>query len=453
MKRSTIVGGALGVGLLVLLVVPSGQRSVETSLKTVRKTMTGTMPPAASAALGVEGTDEGFLFGRVTTTDGGAYQGRLRFGRDQEAFWGDAFNGVKFLNPWMAQVPAGKLPMQQSESFKILGVELGKRQRQADLGRRFLARLGDISRVESIGTTVRVTLKSGTVFDLRRMDASDFDDGLRVWDEGKGVVDLDSLRIRTIELLPSVRRGAAPVRLYGTVHTERGDFTGFVQWDRDEGVGSDELDGSGDGGKRSLRFDTIRSIARESRSSSRVTLLDGSQLVLSGTNDVNQDNRGICVDDPRYGRVVVSWEAFQRVDFGPGGVGPAYGDFPPGRPLTGGVTTRDGLRRAGRLVFDLDESETTETLDGSSHGLDYTIPFGLVASIVPSGREGSEPAKVTLHGGEVLELERSGDLGQGNAGLLVFPQGRPPAEYVPWSDVEKIELDRPPAMYPPLSGR
>lgn len=449
MKRSTIVGGALGVGILALLLVPSGRRAVGKSVQAVPGTTAGT-PPAATPA--VEGTDEGFLFGRVTTTDGATYQGRLRFGQDQEAFWGDAFNGVKFLNAWMGKVPAGKLPKQESESFKILGVELGKRERQSDLGRRFLARFGDISRVESMGTTVRVTLKSGTVFDLRRLDASDFDDGLRVWDEKKGVVDLDSLRIRTIEFLPSVRRGTAPVRLYGTVHTEQGDFTGFVQWDRDESVGSDTLDGNDGDGEHSLRFDTIRSIARRDRQSSRVTLLDGREMELFATNDVNAENRGIGVDDPRYGRVVVSWDAFERVDFGPGGVGPGYGDFPPGRPLTGGVTTRDGRRQAGRLVFDLDESETTETLDGSSPGVDYTIPFGLIASIVPpAGEEGSaRMARVTLHGGEVLELERSGDLGDSNAGLLVFPEGQKQAEYVPWGDVTKIELDRPPAMFPPV---
>jgi hypothetical protein len=38
--------------------------------------------------------------------------------------------------------------------------------------------------------------------------------------------------------------------------------------------------------------------------------------------------------------------------------------------------------RRGRLVHDLDESETTETLDALSLGVDYTGPFGLIASIV-----------------------------------------------------------------------
>ncbi len=81
------------------------------------------------------------------------------------------------------------------------------------------------------------------------------------------------------------------------------------------------------------------------------------------------------VDDRRYGRVLISWDAFERVDFSDfssGGSGPAYGDFPPGSPLTGSVTTHAGHRLAGRLVYDLDESETTETLDAPSQGVDYT---------------------------------------------------------------------------------
>jgi hypothetical protein len=60
---------------------------------------------------------------------------------------------------------------------------------------------------------------------------------------------------------------------------------------------------------------------------------------------------------------------------------------------------------------------------------------------------------VTLHDGEELELERTGDLGEKNAGLLVFTDGREHPEDVPWSEVERIELARPPATVPPLGGR
>jgi hypothetical protein len=60
---------------------------------------------------------------------------------------------------------------------------------------------------------------------------------------------------------------------------------------------------------------------------------------------------------------------------------------------------------------------------------------------------------VTLHDGETVALEPAGDLGEGNAGLLIFVEGRERPEYVRWADVERIDLDRPPAMYPPLRGR
>jgi hypothetical protein len=451
MKRAVIAGGAFAI-VLVLLSLAAGHRALEQDADPPAATSPAITPSIAATA---EKAQQGFLYGRITTTFGGAtYEGRLRWGRGEEAFWGDYFNGFKDENPWVAHAPLERLP-KELRSIEIFGVEIGHRERQIDLGRFFMARFGDIARIEARGRDVRVTFKSGTVFDLDRLEASDFDDGVRVWDGRRGVVDLDSLWIRTIELLPTARLGAAPNRLHGTVRTRQDDFTGFVQWDREECVGTDELDGHTADGKLSLRFDTIRSIARRSRDSSLVTLLDGRETVLSGNREVGHGNRGIYVDDRRYGRVLISWDAFDRVDFSPGGSGPAYGDFPPGRPLTGSVTTRAGHRLAGRLVYDLDESETTETLDGPSQGVDYTIPFGLIASIVPPGREerGAPHARVTLHDGEELQLERTGDLGDANAGMLIFVDGHQRPEYVPWTDVEQVDFDRPPAMYPPLGGR
>ncbi len=117
------------------------------------------------------------------------------------------------------------------------------------------------------------------------------------------------MRIRTIELLPTARLGAAPARLHGTVHTRQGDFSGFVQWDRQDCVGLDELDGRTANGALSLRFDTIRSIARRSGDRALVTLLDGREIELAGSREVGSGNRGTYVDDPRYGRVLVSREA------------------------------------------------------------------------------------------------------------------------------------------------
>jgi hypothetical protein len=87
--------------------------------------------------------------------------------------------------------------------------------------------------------------------------------------------------------------------------------------------------------------------------------------------------------------------------------------------------------------------------------VDYTIPFGLIASVAPVGREerGVPRASVTLHDGAELQLERAGDLGQRNAGMLIFSDGRERPEYVLWADIERVDFSRPPAMYPPLVPR
>jgi hypothetical protein len=451
MRRATIVGGVFG-SALVLLAVAAGYRALEKDVPAAPPAVpiTPSIAAAATGTLPVE-SYQGFLYGRITTTGGGTHEGRLRWGVGQEAFWGDYFNGAKRANPWLAHVPPERLPKER-RPIEILGIEIAHRESQIDIGRQLMARFGEITRIEARGREVRATLKSGTVFDLDRFDASDFDDGVRVWDGRRGVVDLDSLQIRTIELLPTPPLAAPPKRLHGTVRTPQGNFTGFVGWNRQEYVGIDELDGRTAEGKLTLRFDTIRSIARHSRDSSLVTLLDGREIVLSGTSEVGDGNRGIYVDDRRFGRVMISWDAFERVDFSPGGSGPAYDDFPPGRPLTGTLTTGTGRRRADRLVYDLDESETTDTLDGQCRGVDYTIPFALIASIVPLEPDagGAYRAKVSLHGGEELQLERSADVGQRHAGFLVFTGGQERPDYVRWEELQRIDFDQPPATATPL---
>jgi hypothetical protein len=391
---------------------------------------------------------EGLLYGRITTIEGAVYEGRLRWGGGEEALWGNYFNGVKKGNPWIAQMPAEQVPRDRG-AFEVLGIKVPLWSRRADLGRPFMARFGDLARIEPRGRDLWITLKSGTVVHLNRYAADDLADGVRVWDDAGGVVDLGERGIRSIDFLAPPRLGAAagPAPLYGTVRTRRGDFTGFLQWDREECLGSDQLEGRTAGGAVSLRFDTVRSIARRTGDSTLMTLLDGREVVLGNSREAGRPNRGIYVDDERYGRVLVSWDAFERVDFAAGGSGPAYGDFPPGRPLTGTVLTRSGRRLAGRLVYDLDESETTETLDAPLAGIDYTIPFSLVRSIMlpapaPDG-PGPRRAGVALWNGEELDLELAGDLGERNAGMLIFLDGGPGSEYVPWKDVQQIDLEGP----------
>jgi hypothetical protein len=427
---------SVGAGASVLVVVVlggGGHRTFEPDVARAETSPTGTPPTEPATEI-----DQGFLYGRVTGTDGTTYEGRLRFGGDEEAFWGNYFNGSKDENPWAAHLPAALL--QTRSPISIFGFDIPLGRSKIDLDRPFMARLGDMARIEANGRDLKVTLKSGTEFHLDRYGADDFADGVRIWDAARGVVDLDEGRVRSIDLLPTVRLGSAPTRLHGVVRTADSAFTGFIQWNRKHGTGSDELVGYGaDGSDVKLRFDAIQSVARHTADSSVVTMRDGRRIPLSGTADAGKGNLGVYVDDGRYGRVLVSWDAFESLELSASSSGPAYGDFPAGRPLTGSVKTRAGRVLAGRLVYDLDESETTETLDAPLRGVTYTIPFGLIASIVP-GR-GDERARVRLDDGEELRLERSGDLGDGNGGVLVFPRGSDRAEYVPWSEVERLDFD------------
>ncbi|HUH12044.1 MAG TPA: hypothetical protein VMK65_03005 [Longimicrobiales bacterium] len=276
---------------------------------------------AASTTLGPAGA---LLYGRVTTVDGTVLEGPLRFGGDEEALWGHQFNGVRTRNPWMDHAPRNQLPRERL-SIEILGVTISAPGAPYSLGRPFMARFGDIARIDAGHRTIQVTLKSGTVFDLNRNSADDLADGIRIWDATHGMVDLNERKLRSIEFQPSPRRaaeaGAGAAVLHGSVQTAQGRFTGLIQWDREEALGSDPFEGIGADGTMRLRYDAISSIERVGPDRSLVTLRDGRALELRGTRNAGQGNRGLYVDDARYGRVLIDWVTFERVDFSPNGSG------------------------------------------------------------------------------------------------------------------------------------
>jgi hypothetical protein len=327
----------------------------------------------------------------------------------------------------------------QPSTLSLFGFEISLDD-DGDSGRQLAARYGDIREIEVTGRSGAVlVMKSG-----RRVEidggSNDVGGQIQVWDGKRSPTEL---RWRDIE---RIRFRAAPAdlavdvrRLYGVVHTDEGDFRGWIQWDQDECLGTDELDGETGDGEMSIPMGDIRTIERRGGRASRVTLRDGRELTLDGTNDVNSSNRGIYVEDERFGRVLVSWDTFERADFAdPPGSGPAYGAFEAGGPLRGTVTTRAGRKHTGRLIYDMDEEETWETLDGERRGIDYSIPLGMVASVTP--RDGGA-SRVELRNGEVLELEGTTDTGENHAGVLVLAQGRRPV-YVVWEDVRRIDFAR-----------
>jgi hypothetical protein len=390
----------------------------------------------AAPAAAADATD-GFLYGTVTTTSGSTYTGILRWD-DEEAFWDDLFHSAKEDLPYARFATHREDRDSGDRWWEVFGRRMRVSFGDDEASRVFIARFGDIRSIRVLGgEAAELEMKSGSRYRVSGY-ANDVGGPVRVRDASLGDVEVEWRRIETITFAPTPS-GVRPDgrRLYGTVTTRGGSFTGFVQWDEQECLTTDELDGDTEDGRVSIPMGNLASIERRSRSSSRVVLADGRELVLDGTNDVDDDNRGILVEDPRFGRVEIPWDEFDRLELGePPGSGPGYKDYSAAKPLAGTVTTVDGTQLRGRLVYDLDESEGWEMLNGSRDGVDYIIPFERVASIVPDGRHGAE---VTLRSGETIVLEDGQDVSDRNDGVLVLEGGS--EHYVEWERVRRIKLD------------
>jgi hypothetical protein len=228
-----------------------------------------------------------------------------------------------------------------------------------------------------------------------------------------------------VDFVPAPAGTAAPAtrRLHGTLRTRGGaQWTGFVAWDLDEALMSDILDGDApDGARRRIAFSDVSRIARDSRSSVRVTLTGGQELVLRGTNDVDDDIRGIEIDDPSFGRVIAGWDELVSLELHPR-TQPAVAkaDYVTGGRLHGTVVASDGRSVSGSIRWDNDEEHVWDVLDGRLDDVDVSVELARVRSIERSG----ESARVSLRDGRVFTLagdEELGDLGEANRGVFVTP--------------------------------
>jgi len=377
----------------------------------------------------------GRIHGTVITHAGSRATGLIRWG-GQEAFWDDLFQSAKLDLPY----PVYAEPAEEPAESEWWWQELAKRLVQAvepNPRRIFAARFGDIAKLEVVGGNAAVvTMRSGTAYRVSGY-ANDVGATLTVVDDELGEQEIEWGRVDVVEFSPA---GAGAVftghRLFGTVAAGARQFTGFIQWDQDEGLSTDRLDGDAEDGRVSIPFSTIAGIEQRSAASARVTLTDRRAMVLKGTNDVNASNRGILVEDPRYGRVEVPWASFRRVELTrPDGSGPGYGDFKSPQRLRGTVTAGDGATHPGSIHFDLDASESWELLEGAGEGVSYSIPFARVRSLERSGAF----VIVTLVSGEELRLDDGPSAGQQPVGVVVVGDGGGET-FLPWRQLRRIDL-------------
>ena len=404
------------------------------------------LAPVAALLTSIAVADAGhYIYGEILTRDGETVEGLLRWD-DEEVFWTDHFNGTKLDNPYIEYLSGEDKKYLRSgrplvveewtDAFQVF--ERISFSKDYESLHSFSIRFGDVDKlVRGDGQRVTVHFRNGDTVELEGGSNDIGADVFLLNAEGEE----SEWRWREIK---EVRFEAAPAGLkhffgsanFGTVTTSAGDFTGIVQWDHDERLSVDILDGEQDGDDVTLSFGDIASI-ENAGDASRVKTIEGDTFLLDGTNDVDDDNRGIIVDTMDLGRADIPWEHFKSVRFGETSVKPARReDFAAPRALRGTVTTGDGETHTGRLVFDLDESLDVELLDGSSDGIEYAIPFQNIARL---DHEHVTRLDVTLKNGRKLTL-KDADAGIANDGILVFGESGKP-RYLRWEDVISLSFE------------
>jgi len=472
--------------------------------QTLRRAMLGLLPLVIVCLLHTtsyaRADNAGFIYGTITTNNGNSYTGIIRWGTE-ESFWDDLFNSTKTKNPnrkYLDKVAKSsrkeslKHRAEESSEMEKTAEELSEeaskqndseiREKAEELKRRarelkeeaedmadeikahaksinifggtiqvnwndwgedhqYIIRFGDIKKLKIIGSEDAEVMTKDNEKQIVSGGSNDLGEEIVILDNAVGQVTIPWKKIDNIvfsEIPSSVTPPAK--RLYGTVSTDAGDFQGFIQWDCEECQSVDKLDGDSEDGRMSIPMGSLKSIERKNSKSVRVEMKDGRKLVLRGTNDVDETNRGIMVEDPRFGRVTVPFNSLEKVEFeSASGTGKAYTEFIIPRPLRGTVTDDDGKTYHGRIVYDVDETYTWEMLNGENQEVQYCIPFTLVKSVSPKSEKVTE---VKLQSGVTINLEGSNDVDERNSGILIFTSGdNADPKYIDWKHVKQIDFE------------
>lgn len=177
-----------------------------------------------------------------------------------------------------------------------------------------------IERYSSSGSNV--ILKNGDEMVLRNSnDVDDDNRGIIIIDPGFGqvTVEWDEFERLDFEKAPSQVKykdfdGGKPLK--GTVYTEDGEkYKGYIRWDNDEEYTWEILDGKYRDIQFDIEFGKIEKIEKKSHRSSIVTIWDGRTFRLSGSNDVDDDNKGIFVKTDDGNEIEIEWDEFEQVVF------------------------------------------------------------------------------------------------------------------------------------------
>lgn len=376
---------------------------------------------------------QGFIYAKIYTEEN-TYTGPVRWGTE-EMLWSDFFNAAKATDHYLKLVPEEK----NDDSWLNFDWTFNSIWENKVIAHQFTCRFGDLSGIRILDNQkAKLSFKNGAELIVDGQGYNDLGSRIHVIDPELGMVSLDWHRISRIDFLPTPSRLETTfgLPLYGTVEGVRKEnFTGLVIWDNDEHAGPDKLDGESNDGKLSIKFADIHSIEKKG-DGSLVTLHSGREVFLTGSNDVNRENRGVMVITEDLGTVKLSWKAFRKVIFSTAPhTGPSYSQFTKPVILQGTVKQIDDTELTGRIIYDIDETLDLEFLEGAENDIEYHIPFRLVRKIIPKNYDYSS---VELTTGKTLLLGGLRDISSQNGGLLVFTKGKKDPEHVSWNKIYEI---------------
>jgi hypothetical protein len=397
----------------------------------------------------VDAQDDFFIYGKVKTTDGKTFEGPIRWGKE-EVYWSDVFNASKERNENLRYLSADQRRDLDSRQFRNgdwedrIARSFGWKWSDNEDGghsyvHEFSCRFGEIKTLwPEHGNSAELEMRNGVKIEVDGEGYNDIGADIKVADSELGEIQLDWDRIEQIDFLntPSKLPTRFGAPLYGTVEAFGERFTGFIQWDHDERLSIDKLDGDSEDGDVSIEFGKIKSIERVG-SRSRVVLNSGRELLLDGSNDVSSGHRGVIVMSSEFASIDIPWREFDKVTFStkPASDLPDYDSFKNQNELSGTVTAYDGKTYTGRIIYDLDEGHDHELLQGKEGEFIYAVPFRSISKIVT---DGDYQCNVTLRSGKKLKLSDAQDVDERNQGLLVFEKAGGQPTYISWQDVREI---------------
>ena len=404
----------------------------------------------------VSAQDEHFIYGRITMTDSKVYEGPIRWGKE-EVYWNDIFNASKPRNENLRYLTGDERDklVERLNEYNHSNNDWNHWSRWADtfnwnsddnndhydFVHQFSCQFGDIKSIKPQGSKwVNLELRNGTKVELSGEGYNDVGLDIKVIDRELGEVELYWNRIDKIDFISTptklVNRFGKP--LYGTVEAFGETFTGYIQWDHDERLSVDKLDGESEDGYLSIEFDKIASITRVG-SRCRVQLKSGREIYMEGSNDVNRENRGVIIMGKDIPSIDVPWSEFDKITFEDKATSAlvSYDQFKAQKELQANIKTFSGDSYSGKIVFDLDEEYDFELLQGRHHEFEYSTPFRNVKKIKQFDDSRCE---LELKGGQKLMLSDGQDVDGRNQGVLVYAQGKGDPKYVPWDKVSEIEF-------------